>query len=410
MIYRLFYTAFVFLLLSSYCSAQALPVNDYSIEKKYSFIHSVLNRISNPRGLDSFYRKLATLKKEGQGVISIVHIGDSHIQAGFLPGVVRNGLQDFFGNAGRGLVFPYQLAKGNAPADIGSTSVLRWQFNRIAHPEIAITPGISGYTIETRASLASFSLALRNDPGRGKQSFNRLKIFINQNNADWLIQPDYSMNPFPVVKQNNDSLPYRLVTTEKTVSSFYLSTLSSNELKEFYGVSLENSEPGVIYHSIGVNGSRYDHFNAAGLFWKQLPALEADLYIISLGTNEAQSANFNEAAFLEQLNIFLEKLRKSSPEAAILITTAPDSYRARRQPNSVLMQFNRALAQYCSKHHIPLWDLYQITNGYGSSRSWAKRGLMNPDKIHFTADGYNLQGSLLLNALAKAYNSYISTY
>jgi len=51
-----------------------------------------------------------------------------------------------------------------------------------------------------------------------------------------------------------------------------------------------------------------------------------------------------------------------------------------------------------------LWDLYRTTNGYGSCYSWFSKNLMRPDKIHFTADGYRLQGQLFFNALAKAYN------
>ncbi|MEI9959355.1 MAG: hypothetical protein WDM90_24250 [Ferruginibacter sp.] len=80
-------------------------------------------------------------------------------------------------------------------------------------------------------------------------------------------------------------------------------------------------------HSIGVNGARYAQYNATPLFWQQLPALKADIYIISLGTNEAQAASFDEAVFTEQLTIFLQKLKAVSPNAAILITTAPDSYK-----------------------------------------------------------------------------------
>src|SRR4030095_12115711 len=126
------------------------------------------------------YNKLYRLKITGQGTVSIVHIGDSHIQAGFLSVVVRNGLQQFFGNAGRGLGFPYQLAQSNAPSDISSSSNTRWQFNRLAHPEIPITYGISGYGLKTNSDGASISFSLKPDAG-GPQSFNRLKIFTDSN-------------------------------------------------------------------------------------------------------------------------------------------------------------------------------------------------------------------------------------
>jgi lysophospholipase L1-like esterase len=186
---------------------------------------------------------------------------------------------------------------------------------------------------------------------------------------------------------------------------FSLSSVSPDNAKEFYGVSLENSNPGILYHSIGVNGARYDQYNSADLFWQQLPALKPDLYIISLGTNEAQFAGFSENSFSKGLTLFLQKLKQASPGAAILITTAPDSYRGRRF-NPVLQQLNNSLAVYCDKHYIPFWDLYHITNGYGSASTWSRRGLMARDRIHFSPEGYRLQGSLLLMALSKGYNNY----
>ena len=99
--------ALPFLITNSSC-AQVMPVNEAELSGKYPFISTVFNRISNNSGLDSFYQKLHRLKSGGERTVSIVHIGDSHIQADFLTAVVRNGFQEFFGNAGRGLVFPYR--------------------------------------------------------------------------------------------------------------------------------------------------------------------------------------------------------------------------------------------------------------------------------------------------------------
>jgi lysophospholipase L1-like esterase len=136
--------------------------------------------------------------------------------------------------------------------------------------------------------------------------------------------------------------------------------------------------------------------------------LKADLYIISLGTNEAQRAVFQEKQLTDELSIFLEKLKLTSPNASVLITTAPDSYKGRTS-NKVLQALNNSLAAYCNRNYIPFWDLYRITNGYGSAYSWSRRGLMSRDRIHFTAEGYRLQGGLLLNAIAKGYNSFLQT-
>lgn len=389
-----------FFLFPLVAAAQLMPANDTDVSRQYPFVSSVFNRVLNSSGLDSFYQKLYELKLKDSGAVSIVHIGDSHIQADFLSAVVRDGLQEFFGNAGRGLVFPYQLAKSNAPADIASSSNTNWEFNRLAHPEIPIEYGISGFGIRTNNPGAAITISLRNGA-----SFNHVKFFTDSSSEDsWSLLTNNN-DSIPVPKQ--DSLSYQEISLEEAGSSITLATVPLENTKEFYGVSLENSKPGILYHTIGVNGARYDQYNSADLFWQQVPALKADLFIVSLGTNEAQRAVFSETAFYSELTTFIQKLQQASPGASVLITTAPDSYKGRRF-NTVLRQLNASLAGYCNKNYIPFWDLYRITNGYGSAYSWAKRGLMSRDRIHFTSAGYKLQGNLLLNALAKGYNAYIS--
>jgi lysophospholipase L1-like esterase len=380
--------------------AQVMPVNENDLSGKYPFISTLFNRIGNNAGLDSFYQKLHRLKAGGNGRVSIVHIGDSHIQADFLTAVVRNGLQDFFGNAGRGLVFPYQLAQSNSPDDVYSSSSISWQFNRIAHPEISVGYGISGYSIKTSSISASLQLSLR---GLARP-FNRVRLFADTL-AGWTLKPIGDDSLFEMKKIPGCNCTS--VELDKENTGFNLASQTPEVTKIIYGASLENSDPGIIYHAIGVNGARFDQYNLADLFWQQLPALKADLFIISLGTNEAQWDAFPETAFKRTLQLFIDKLRAASPQANILFTTAPDSYKRRRY-NAVLREINSALINYCNSNYLAVWDLYRITNGYGSAYSWARRGLMTTDRIHFTPEGYRLQGSLLLSALAKGYNGFTS--
>lgn len=382
---------------------QGMQTNDDALTKRYPFVKAIFNRIQNNTGLDSFYQKLYQLKNTGTGTVSIVHIGDSHIQADFLSGEVRDGLQEFFGNAGRGLVFPYQVARSNAPDDIRSSSTIAWEYNRVTHPELPGPYGISGFGLRTSNSGANINLFLR----AGFSYFNRLKFFIDTSSS-WIVKTDSNAVSYELKREEGDTSLYNEVVLERPAFGFSLSSVPSDDTKEFYGVSLENSQPGVLYHMIGVNGARYDQYNSASLLWKQLPALKADLFIISLGTNEAQGS-IVQAAFTRELTEFIENLKRASPNAAVLITTAPDSYR-RRRFNPSLREVNTALLNFCNNNYIPIWDLYRITNGYGSAYSWAKRGLMSRDRVHFTAEGYRLQGNLLLIALAKGYNGYVNTY
>ena len=54
-------------------------------------------------------------------------------------------------------------------------------------------------------------------------------------------------------------------------------------------------------------------------------------------------------------------------------------------------------------------DLYGATGGEGSAESWAEYGLMGRDRIHYTEEGYRVQGLLIYNALYNGYVGYGST-
>jgi lysophospholipase L1-like esterase len=392
----------LFFLYSGNCFAQLMKVAAPVQTKSIPHINFALNRIANGR-MDNIYAKLLALKQTKTGVINIVQIGDSHIQADFFSSVIRNGFQQFFGNAGRGLVFPYQLAKSNAPSDISSSSNVGWNYNRLAHPEIPINNGISGFCIQTNRPGSKINFTLKANE-YGEQSFNKLKFFTDSTSS-WLLQTDDN-NMLGIIKSDTDTTVYKEVVLQDALNSFTLTAQNTGATQSFYGVSLENGEPGVIYHTIGVNGAKYEQYNNTPLFWKQLPALNADLYIISLGTNEAQNDSFIETDFLDQVKLFIEKIKTISPEAAILITTPQDSYKGDAS-NSIMKKLNFSLSKYCIQNNIAIWDLYKTTNGYGSAKKWFAKGLLNKDKIHFTAPGYKLQAQLLLSAFANGYNNYV---
>ncbi len=398
------FIAILFFLGASNCFAQLMPVKSPVQTKNIPQINFALNRIFNGR-MDLFYDKLLRNKKNKNETVNIVHIGDSHLQADFFSSIVRNGLQHFFGNAGRGLVFPYQLAKSNAPVDISSTSNVVWSYNRLTHPEILIDNGLTGFCIQTDRPGAKINLSLKKTEN-GPQYFNKLKFFTDTV-ASWLLQTDSNKMLAVINSRATDRLPYKEIKLKSKLSRFTLTTQTTGDTQSFYGVSMENGKRGVLYHTIGVNGAKYEHYNNTPIFWKQLPALKADLYIISLGTNEAQKDDYTDSFFIAQVKLFIERIKTISPEASILITTPQDSYRGETS-NDIMKALNFNLSTYCLQNNIAVWDLYKITNGYGSAEKWLQKGLLNKDKIHFTVPGYILQGQLLLSAIAKGYNNYVN--
>jgi hypothetical protein len=118
--------------------AQASAAPD-SLHAAYPFLNLAANHIENATiGLQRFYQRLQQLPLHPArlpgGRVAIVHIGDSHLQADDYAGRVRQELQRTYGNAGRGLVFPYAVARTNgSPTYYTTATGGTWRAKRVTN-------------------------------------------------------------------------------------------------------------------------------------------------------------------------------------------------------------------------------------------------------------------------------------
>lgn len=365
------------------------------------------NHLQGP-SLIAFYAKLQQLQRTQRGQVRIVHIGDSHLQAGQLAGEMRKNGQQQFGNAGRGLVFPYPMALSNSPEDLKWTSNKTWQFNRVAHPEIPLAPGISGFLLQTRQAGAAIRFRMKPDD-RGEQSFSIIRVFGSRHPlSEWLLTTPASDSFHYICLADSFGRYDQTVQLGSPSNAFTFQTIAPDTQQQLYGFSLEDTASGLLYHSIGVNGARYENYNNTPLFWEQVQALQADLFIVSLGTNEAQKPSFDGHSFDSILQVFVGKIRAVAPKADILLTTAADSYK-KGVPNRMIQQVDETLVAFCQRNAIAYWDLNRVTLGFGSAKRWWKLGLLNADKVHFTGPAYQIHGRLLYHALMEGYSKCVQT-
>ena len=385
--------------------AQSAPLD--SLKTLYPFLHLEHNSIVNGEiGLRRFYQKLR-LQPLG-GHVSIVHIGDSHLQADIFSGRVRRELQRTYGNAGRGLIFPYAVASTNEPSSYRTSSTARWQKRRvISSADTTLPIGVSGITLATNEAGASFILQipLVQLPD---YRFNRLTLLHQKGPTafDWQLTD--------IQQRTLGTLPGKATQPETYTSQFTADSLlrfvqftavrtnAGQTGTQLYGLMLENGQPGVLYHAIGVNGATVRHYNGAKLFFAQLACLAPNLFIVSLGTNDAYSTGFNKEKFAQELATFMQQLRQRYPQADFLLTTPPDSYRNRRYRNPDLPVLRDLLIRYCLDNDLAYWDFYTVMGGAGSMLTWQTHGLAQPDRVHLTPRGYQVQGLLLYEALQEA--------
>ena len=424
--------------------------------------------IGNVEVLAPFFRKLAQLEKREGYRARIVHIGDSHIQSDFFTGELRTLFQQRFGNAGRGLIFPYPMANTHAPVDLEFRSNCHWTNRRSIFQKNGPPLGIAGMSIESTFSRPTIELWIEDRYEGLDYSFNRITIFQEKGASFRPLAPIGAASlPAPVInlpkarepvyyqiksgdtlydlarknrcsvadlqKWNNLKDGHVLQIGQKLVVTFiseatiaetlmpfqntkiafleasgsafdrYLLPITSRNIallpagtngnsSRIYGLLLENNQqPGVIYNMIGVNGTTYYHYNKAEHFWEQLPVLEPDLVIVSLGTNEALGGNYTATAFRSEVERFLSNLRQSVGNVPVLLTTNPDVLRRRRYENPANKLIRSVILETAKAQSTAWWDLYEIMGGEGSVRDWREKEFAHTDFIHFTKEGYILQ-------------------
>lgn len=384
----------------------------------YPFVSTTADTLFDPAdNLAPFYTKLRrldslrtatadTLPADGPRRVNIIQFGDSHIQGGIIPEVIMRHFHARFGNAGRGMIVPHKLCGSNEPRDYVIRSVPgkcgEWASARIVNSRPDLPIGISGVSVQSSRAENRILLCTMHAGDSLDYSFNKVRIFHGKYAP--IIEADDSLSaglsaPDIIYDFNTD------IDLIAQVDSLELRTYADGKFAKgpVYGFSLENGRDGVLYHAMGVNSACYLHWGKQEEVVRQSTALEPDLIILSMGSNEAAGSNFNNDVFYREIDRFVAPLREANPETSILLTAPAQAFR-KGEPNPNFERVSSVLKRYAQDKGVAFIDVYTATGGEGSARHWAEHGLMGRDKIHYTPEGYRIQGLLIYNAL---YNGFI---
>lgn len=411
---------FTFLLL---VSTSSHPINDRSEEVAEPIAFSPAyalslfpfangSMIDSAHVLDAVFEKLALLRSAScdSSQFVIVHLGDSHIQGGTLSGKMRKNLHLFFGNAGRGLISPYRLARSNNPVDYSFESDIKWESERMITANTTVPIGVTGMTLSSKDKRANLSFTVSNEGDTLDYSFNRVRFFPSECSVRFKPESATDLSDYAV----EDSCRWFLKQKRDALTFVPDSTFLSDTPAYFSGLSLENGEKGVLYHAIGVNGAHfYDYTNHPELL-QQIALLKPHLIIVSLGTNEAFGKNCTKQQVYAQLEAMISSLEQTNPGAQLLLTTPPEVYAKQRIKRRTVYVVNKrcklvadVILNYGKERGIPVWDLFSATGGDNSCKIWQKNHLLKSDRVHFTEKGYTIQADLFFQSFTDKYNEYL---
>lgn len=361
------------------------------------------NTFVNDSLLVPVFKKLVALKQGQNNQINITHIGDSHLQADLISGTIRQNLQLIFGNAGRGFVFPYKAAGSNEPYGYKSKPAGEWKGSRFVTNN-SNDFGMSGFVLNTNDGTASLSLQAFDFESLNYRFTNGLVFY--KSNAGMYLE-----------NLKGDLLDILLPTDEPSIKTFDFDTLCGGfnlKIKQpeneatnvsIYGFQLKNDEKGILYNMLGVNGAEFRHYAQSKYFENQFAALNSNIVILSLGTNDAFTSNFNEEIVSAYIDSLTSKIKRSSPNAIIILTSPGDHFRL-KHANGNLPKLCELLYQKSIQNGFVFWDFYHLMGGFGASKNWLAKGLYSADKIHLSRSGYILKGNLFTHVFLSSYLKY----
>lgn len=382
-------------------------------KKEYLYIQHdscYLEQFDDSPNLDKFFDKLDKLYFQGEGQISILHFGGSHIQAGIWSYSLRKQFESIIPDTegAPGLVFPFSIAKTNHPYYYRSDYEGEWEISKVTDREPVDTIGLIGITAKTTDSLAQIRVLFNPVANINSRRFDKITVFHNIDDTIYQIS-----------LAQEELIDTFLVNRELRATEFYLTeTIDTFDLRItrvdtvegeflFYGALLENSNPGIKYSGVGINGAATFSYLKADYFDTHLKAIKPDLVIFSIGVNDAAGKNFSKLAYINNYKKLADKMLMVNPDCAIIFTTNNDFYYYRGGVNPHYNDVYNSMVDLAKDYNACVWNMFRVMGGCKSINYWRNDNIANKDRIHFTRAGYKILAGLLFDAIMKDYEDHL---
>lgn len=412
--------------------------------------------IENKEVLKPFIDKLNENK-----VTQILFLGDSHIQADWITSFLRNKFQEKYGNAGRGLVFPYAVANSNGPDDFTSVTNQTWEnFRLVYEQDVFPQMGASGFVIGNQKE--SFLEIKFKNP---EETFNKVLIFNDEKmNGErfQLYKENQSLSNF--VSKSAERIKYTVSSGEtfpELASKFYTTTTklaqlngagiknptegNSYQIEKIsfnYSPDFENSIEKIADYQFSGNKTLVQFSEPQNTFlmktnassgntfygFQFLKSVNKGVVFNTVGVNGATYADFlkfplqmeqlksinpdfvvialgtNESLstitkeeFQKNVSDLVSQFRNNHPNLPILLISPTDNQLKPSQIKEIVTWIKESAVQ----NNVSFFNLYEATGERGYFKKSLSRKEANADGVHFLKSGYEFQAQKIWNALSE---------
>jgi len=244
--------------------------------------------------------------------------------------VARKKLNDVFGDAGRGMIFPYTIANTYCSINYSVKHTGKWTYGKSFQVPPPIPLGICGMAVSTNDSVANMEFTF-------KQQLTK-----NEYRLTFLFDIDTLT---PSIKISIDSVIYlwKKSDLQKYLNTNHLVINHTGTIQQikievgekktietrfnFYGINVEHeNKPGIVYHSLGVGAAPFRSILNIEKLEAHSAILKPDIVILDFGTNDILYKDAVEETLSSQIEDAIKRFRKINPDVVLILTATQDLY------------------------------------------------------------------------------------
>lgn len=370
--------------------------------------------IEDPHGvLERFYARLREAAA-GRAQVRVVHYGDSLVTGDYITETLRRLMQKKFGDGGHGFVLAGLTSPWYRRNHLDLKASEGWHINRLTKPTVPDGRyGLGGVTFRAREAgewVTWTSAKRRGDDVALNAGFTRLEVWYwgQGDGGRFSLEVDDQIVAEVSTRESGEGARAKRVELSDGPHRVRLKTLGGGEVRLF-GAVLERDGPGVVYDSLGVDGTRVKLLSRfdPNHWTEQLKARQVDLVVLHYGTNEGEAADLGTKTYREDLRPVVRQLRASLPSVPCLLVGPMD--RAERDARGELVtrpvveRIATVQRRVAYMDGCAFFDTFRAMGGEGSMAVWARTGLGGGDFTHPTKQGADRVGAMLFTSLMDGY-------
>lgn len=362
--------------------------------------------------------------------ITIVHIGDSHVASDSFSQGIRRGLQEEYGDAGRGMLIPAGAFKYGVAAGVSMKKSGSWKA-ATSHRTKSGPYGLSGVRLSSSSSSAALTLSSKS----GQFDWAEVTVVTGPEQGKVRISVGDKIETFNAraTKLGSKVVRVKAAGAKATVKP------AGGGVTTVLNWAIGNDRPGVRYVNFGLIGAQASVTKrwSSTLVKNDLKHLDPDLVVWGYGTNEGFNDNLSIDRYSKTVKEFIGLVEEAAPRAELLFIGPASSARLPRfagkssstcrvlsdeqQKNysSLLKKRSSTLAAWheppklntlralfedlAQEYNGYYWDWSKAMGGACSIDKWARSSpkLAAGDRVHLQMRGYQKSADQLVQFLTQ---------